>query len=81
MQMGVSKLFGEGLMRDGEIWAMKKPALKPMQLTSDGPFGQSRIWLSQFYNPRAQAAEIVARVAGTHYAKGWPPFTQAEAAE
>ena len=81
MQTGVSAMFGEGLMRDGEVWAMKRPALQIMQLTSDGPFGQSRIWLSQFYNPRARAAEIVGRVAGTHYARGWPPFTPAEAAE
>ncbi len=81
MQENVSALFGHGLMRDSEVWAMKRPALTPMQLTSDGPFGQSRIWLSQFYNPRDRAAEIVARVAGTHYAKGWPPFAPAEAAE
>ena len=58
-----------------------------MATTADyglGPFSFPRGWLSQFYNPRAKAAEIVARVAGTHYAKGWPPFTpfsQAEAAE
>ena len=75
MRDQVSAMFGNGLMTDGEVWAMKKPALRPMQLTSDGPFGQSRIWYSQFFNPRAKAAEIVARVAGTHYAKGWPPFT------
>ncbi len=81
MRAQVSAMFGQGLMRDGEVWAMKRPAMRPMQLTSDGPFGQSRIWLSQFYNPRDQAAEIVRRVAGTHYAKGWPPFTAAEAAE
>ena len=81
MRAHVSAMFGEGLMRDGEVWSMKRPAIVPMQLTSDGPFGQSRIWLSQFYNPRAQAAQIVARVAGTHYARGWPPFTLAEAAE
>jgi 3-ketosteroid 9alpha-monooxygenase subunit A len=81
MQASVSAMFGNGLMTDGEVWAMKKPALVPMQLTSDGPFGQSRIWLSQFYNPRANAAGIVARVAGTHTSRAWPPFTQAEAAE
>ena len=85
MRDQASAMFGNGLMTDGEVWAMKQPALTPMQLTSDGPFGQSRIWYSQFFNPRARAAEIVARVAGTHYAKGWPPFTpqptQAQAAE
>lgn len=77
----VSAMFGNGLMRDGEIWANKRPALHIMQLPSDGPFRQSRTWYSQFYNPRAKAAGIVAQVAGTHYAKGWPPFTPAEMAE
>jgi 3-ketosteroid 9alpha-monooxygenase subunit A len=81
MREKVSAMFGQGLLRDGEIWAMKRPALQIMQLTSDGPFGQSRIWLSQFYHPRAEAAAIVGRVAGTHLARGWPAFTQAQAAE
>ena len=76
----VSRQFGEGLMRDGEIWATKRPAIHPMQLPSDGPFRQSRTWYSQFFNPRARAAEIVARVAGVHTARGWPAFT-AQAAE
>lgn len=77
MRDKASALFGDGLLRDGEVWAVKKPALHIMQLPSDGPFRQSRTWYSQFFNPRAKAAEIVGRVAGTHYAKGWPPFTPA----
>lgn len=79
---GLNHTFGNGLLRDGEIWATKRPALKVMQMPSDGPFRQTRIWYSQFYNPRARADEIVARVAGRHYAKNMPPFTEeAEAAE
>ena len=80
MREGVSHMFGEGLLRDGEVWATKRPAITPMQIPADGPIGQSRIWYSQFYNPRARTAEIVRRVEGTHYARGWPPFT-AQAAE
>jgi 3-ketosteroid 9alpha-monooxygenase subunit A len=80
MRENISHMFGNGLMTDAEVWKFKKPAIHPMQLASDGPFRQSRIWYSQFYNPRARAPEIVARVAGTHHARGWPPFT-AEAAE
>lgn len=76
----LSRQFGEGLMRDAEVWRMKKPALHVMQLPSDGPFRQSRVWYSQFYNPREKAAEIVRRVAGKHYAKGMPPFESAAAA-
>jgi 3-ketosteroid 9alpha-monooxygenase subunit A len=67
-------------MTDAEVWKFKRPALIPMQLPGDGPFRQSRVWYSQFYNPRARAGEIVGRVAGVHYSKNWPPFT-AEAAE
>jgi 3-ketosteroid 9alpha-monooxygenase subunit A len=51
-----------------------------MQMPGDGPFLQSRTWYSQFFNPRAEAAGIVGRVTGKHYAKGMPPFS-AEAAE
>jgi 3-ketosteroid 9alpha-monooxygenase subunit A len=75
MRTEVSRMFGNGLLRDGEIWKAKRPAIHIMQLPSDGPFHQSRTWYSQFHNPRAKAAGIVSRIAGTHYAKGWPPFT------
>ena len=64
-----------GLMKDAEVWKYKKPAIHIMKVPSDGPFGQSRIWYSQFYNPRAKADEIVKRVAGRHGAKGTPVFT------
>jgi 3-ketosteroid 9alpha-monooxygenase subunit A len=72
-----STMFGEGLLRDGEVWRAKRPALHIMQLPSDGPFRQSRTWYSQFYNPRSKGAEILAPIAGKHFAKGWPPFTPA----
>jgi 3-ketosteroid 9alpha-monooxygenase subunit A len=81
MRDQISAMFGNGLMTDAEVWKFKRPAINVMQLPGDGPFRQSRVWYSQFYNPRARAAEIVARVAGVHTAKGWTPFTQAEAAE
>jgi len=81
MRAHVSAMFGGGLMRDAEVWRMKRPALQVMQLPSDGPIGQSRIWYSQFYNPRADAAAIVARIAGKHTARGWPPYTVNQAAE
>jgi 3-ketosteroid 9alpha-monooxygenase subunit A len=76
----VSEQLGSGLLRDGELWSTKRPALQIMQMPGDGPFLQSRTWYSQFFNPRAEAAGIVGRVAGKHYAKGMPPFS-AEAAE
>jgi 3-ketosteroid 9alpha-monooxygenase subunit A len=77
---GLSRQFGEGLLRDGEVWATKKPALRVMQMPGDGPFLQSRLWYSQFFAPRAKAAEIAARAQGRHTAKGVPPFTADSAA-
>lgn len=71
----LSDSFAGGLMRDGEVWATKRAAINVMQMPGDGPFRQSRTWYSQFYNSRAKADEIVARVAGKHFAKGMPPFS------
>lgn len=70
----VSGQTGSGLMRDAELWRVKRAALHPMQMPGDGPFIQSRVWYSQFFNPRAKAAATVRRVAGKHYAKGMPSF-------
>ncbi|TAL00843.1 MAG: (2Fe-2S)-binding protein [Rhodospirillaceae bacterium] len=67
-----NKMMCYGLLQDAEIWATKRPALQVMQIPTDGPFGQSRIWYSQFYNPRAKAPNIVARVQGVHHVKGMP---------
>jgi 3-ketosteroid 9alpha-monooxygenase subunit A len=73
----LSAALGGGLLRDGEVWKNKKAAIQIMQLSSDGPFRQSRTWYSQFYNPRAKAAEILRRVTGKHTAKGMPAFSEA----
>jgi 3-ketosteroid 9alpha-monooxygenase subunit A len=75
----VSRQFGQGLLRDGEIWRAKRPALQIMQLPSDGPFRQSRTWYSQFFHPREKAKEISQRIEGVCTATGMPPFTPVEA--
>lgn len=78
----LNQMFGQGLgLHDGEIWQTKRAATRIMQLPTDGPFGQARIWYSQFFNPRARAQEIVARVAGVHRVKGVPGAPAAQAAE
>jgi 3-ketosteroid 9alpha-monooxygenase subunit A len=61
---------------DGEIWANKRPAIQIMQLPTDGPFKQARTWYSQFFNPRAKAAEILERVQGLHLVRGVPGFPE-----
>jgi 3-ketosteroid 9alpha-monooxygenase subunit A len=69
----INDMFSAGLgVHDGEVWATKRAATRIMQLPTDGPFGQARIWYSQFFNPRSKADQIVARVAGVHRVKGVP---------
>ena len=65
--------------QDFEVWAHKAPALKILQVNSDGPFHLERIWYKQFFNRRARAAEFQKRVGGLHRIKG-PPLTRAAAA-
>jgi 3-ketosteroid 9alpha-monooxygenase subunit A len=69
----INDVMVHGLTEDMEVWANKRPALQVLQLPTDGPFRQSRVWYSQFYNRRAKAAEILARVQGPHYVKGRAP--------
>jgi 3-ketosteroid 9alpha-monooxygenase subunit A len=65
--------------QDFEVWAHKAPALKILQVNSDGPFHLERIWYKQFFNRRAREAEFQKRVGGLHRIKG-PPLTRAAAA-
>jgi 3-ketosteroid 9alpha-monooxygenase subunit A len=76
-----NKYMVKGLgVEDGQIWANKRAAIKIMQLPSDGPFRQARIWYSQFFNPRHRANEILSPVNGLHTVRGVPVFA-ARAAE
>jgi len=75
-QQNFNRSNAKGLLRDAEVWRNKRPALQVMQLPSDGPFLQSRMWYSQFYNPRARAADILRKVEGRHFAKGMPNWDQ-----
>lgn len=74
-------LVVEGLRRDGEVWKHKKPAVRIMQLPSDGPFLQARAWYSQFFNPRAKAADILKPVTGIHIVKNIEPWSDSEFAQ
>ena len=64
--------------QDFEVWAHKAPALRILQVNSDGPFHLERIWYRQFFNRRARREEFSRRVAGVHRCKG--PALQAPAA-
>jgi 3-ketosteroid 9alpha-monooxygenase subunit A len=72
----MNETLRRGFMEDFEIWTNKRPALQILQVPTDGPFGRSRIWYSQFYNPRAKAPQLVARVTGVHKVKGCPSMAE-----
>ena len=62
----------EAFSQDFEIWSNKRPAGRILQIPEDGPFHKVRLWASQFYNPRAETAAILAQCEGLHGARGIP---------
>jgi len=62
-QVGALEAFGA----DFNVWANKKPALKIMQLKTDGPFRTNRKWYSQFYAALEDVDAIRAEVNGIHH--------------
>jgi 3-ketosteroid 9alpha-monooxygenase subunit A len=62
----------QAFAQDFEIWQYKQPASNIMQVPEDGPFHKVRLWASQFYNPRAKRAAILAQAEGFHGARGMP---------
>ncbi len=65
------------LYQDFDVWANKEPCLQVMQVVGDGPFGKTRTWHKQFFNPRADAKKYQDAVNGVHVTKGtsrdpWP---------
>jgi len=45
----------DALTQDFEVWANKEPCFDIMQVIGDGPFGKTRAWYKQFYNPVANS--------------------------
>lgn len=62
--------------QDFDIWRTKAPALTILRLPTDGPFHRIRAWYRQFYNPRARAAELQARVNGFHVTRDTPAYSR-----
>jgi 3-ketosteroid 9alpha-monooxygenase subunit A len=60
----------EAFSADFEVWKHKRPALKIMQLKTDGPFRTGRKWYSQFYATPEDAREIQSAVNGIHLTQG-----------
>ncbi len=57
---------------DFSVWAHKRPAIRIIQLQSDGPFALVRRWYKQFYDTRANAATHQQGVNGVHHIKEFP---------
>lgn len=58
---------------DFEIWQFKRPALKVMQVPTDGPFGKVRRWHSQFYMSREAGEKIRKDLNGLHLTRDAEP--------
>lgn len=54
----------DSLAADFGIWKHKKPALRVLQVKTDGPFARGRGWYKQFYLPVTDVNEIQAVVNG-----------------
>jgi 3-ketosteroid 9alpha-monooxygenase subunit A len=62
----------EAFAADFNVWANKRPALKIMQLKTDGPFKTGRKWYSQFYASQDQVADIRNEVNGIVHTVNMP---------
>ena len=62
----------EAFSADFNVWQNKRPALKIMQLKTDGPFKTGRKWYSQFFAAIENVSAIRAEVNGTHLTPGLP---------
>ncbi|GAA4104050.1 Rieske 2Fe-2S domain-containing protein [Zhongshania borealis] len=66
IQAGALKAFSS----DFSIWKHKKPALRVLQIASDGQFAKGRIWYKQFYDQPENAGGYHEKVNGKHHVKG-----------
>jgi len=67
-QAGALEAFGA----DFNVWGNKKPALKIMQLKTDGPFRTVRKWYQQFYAQADGIKGIQDEVNGIHHTLNLP---------
>jgi 3-ketosteroid 9alpha-monooxygenase subunit A len=63
--------------QDFEVWKHKRPNVQGLYVQGDGAFAKQRKWYSQFYNPRAKKAGLLAQVEGIHGARGMDSAPQA----
>lgn len=57
----------EAFAADFDVWAHKRPALRVLQVKTDGPFNLGRTWYKQFYQPDRSNREFFDKVNGIHH--------------
>ena len=67
-QAGALEAFGA----DFNVWQNKKPALKIMQMKTDGPFRIGRKWYSQFFAAPDNVLSIQQELNGIVHTEGMP---------
>jgi 3-ketosteroid 9alpha-monooxygenase subunit A len=72
-QAGALEAFGA----DFNVWANKRPAIKIMQLKTDGPFRTGRKWYSQFFATPEDARKIQQELNGILHTEGMATPAQA----
>jgi 3-ketosteroid 9alpha-monooxygenase subunit A len=72
-QVGALEAFGA----DFNVWQYKRPALKIMQLKTDGPFRTGRRWYAQFFATPDEGQAIRTEVNGIHHTLGMATPAQA----
>ncbi|MBS0324708.1 MAG: (2Fe-2S)-binding protein, partial [Proteobacteria bacterium] len=70
--------FLTSFSQDFEVWGNKEPCLQGMYVAGDGAFRKARVWMKQFFNPRAKREEYWSQTKGIHVPRGKDvqPFTQ-----
>jgi len=63
----------DSLAADFGVWKQKKPALRVLQIKTDGPFARGRHWYKQFYMPLAECGSIQEEVNGRCGVEGLAP--------
>jgi 3-ketosteroid 9alpha-monooxygenase subunit A len=74
-QAGALEAFGA----DFNVWKNKRPALKIMQLKTDGPFKTGRRWYQQFYEKAEAVAGVQQEINGIHHTLNMATPAEAEA--
>jgi 3-ketosteroid 9alpha-monooxygenase subunit A len=68
-QAGALEAFGA----DFNVWRHKRPAIRVMQVTTDGPFDKGRRWYQQFFDLPEKAGSYHEELNGVHGVDGLPP--------